>query len=153
MPPPPRRELVPTDRLKCVRTFASLFDTFATPENGVDPANPEECVAVLEMWFQFCLMWGVGGPLDEDGRRKFDAFMREQNPTFPTADTVFEYWVDFKNKVWAPWEIKLPSNFKPASYKVRDAALQLTLQSKWLLAFASPLTPRTHVHVVYGHCY
>lgn len=34
---------------------------------------------LIEMWFLFCLIWGIGGPLDEDGRKKFDAFMREMD--------------------------------------------------------------------------
>ncbi len=35
--------------------------------------------SLVEMWFLFCLIWGIGGPLDEDGRKKFDAFMREMD--------------------------------------------------------------------------
>lgn len=100
------RELVPTDRLSCVRAFTRLFDALAVPENGVGtlpaddaaPAGPggQKAAApaaaaapaddgagngnnLVEMWFLFCLIWGVGGPLDEDGRKKFDAFMREMD--------------------------------------------------------------------------
>ncbi len=35
------------------------------------------------MWFLFSIIWGVGGPLDEDGRKKFDAFMRELDTRYP----------------------------------------------------------------------
>ena len=74
------RELVPVDRLSCVRSFTKLFDSLATPENGVAPEEGEAYPVLVEMWFLFCVIWGIGGPLDEDGRKKFDAFMREMEP-------------------------------------------------------------------------
>ncbi len=71
------RELVPTDRLSCVRTFTRLMDAVTTAENGLTPdLAPEALAGRLEPWFQFCLVWGLGGPLDEAGRKKFDGFMR-----------------------------------------------------------------------------
>lgn len=79
-----RRELVPSDRLSCVRTFTRLFDALATREGGVTKdappgggaGGPEALAAAVELWFQFCLVWGVGGTLDSEGRKRFDAFMR-----------------------------------------------------------------------------
>jgi len=45
------------------------------------------CCAVpchdAQMWFLFCLIWGVGGTLDEDGRRKFDTYMRDKDARYP----------------------------------------------------------------------
>lgn len=39
------RELVPTDRLSCVRAFTRLFDSLAVPENGVRRAlGGRECL-------------------------------------------------------------------------------------------------------------
>lgn len=100
---------MPTDRLSCVRAFTRLFDALAVPENGVGTMPVEETPggpgggkstapatpaagstpptddggasgnSLVEMWFLFCLIWGIGGPLDEDGRKKFDAFMREMD--------------------------------------------------------------------------
>ena len=71
------RELVPTDRLSCVRTFTRLMDAVTTAESGLTPdLAPEALAGRLEPWFQFCLVWGLGGPLDEAGRKKFDGFMR-----------------------------------------------------------------------------
>jgi len=37
----------------------------------------------MQMWFLFCLIWGVGGTLDEDGRKKFDAYMRDKDARYP----------------------------------------------------------------------
>jgi hypothetical protein len=70
------------DRLSCVRAFTRLFDALATPENGVSKEEGEAYPALIEMWFLFCMIWGIGGPLDEDGRKKFDAFMREMDTRF-----------------------------------------------------------------------
>jgi dynein heavy chain len=71
------RELVPVDRLSSVRTFARLFDALATKDNGVSLEDgPESFAAVVELWFLFSMIWGLGGSLDEEGRKKFDRFMR-----------------------------------------------------------------------------
>ncbi|KAG1668463.1 hypothetical protein FOA52_005236 [Chlamydomonas sp. UWO 241] len=107
------RELVATDRLSCVRAFTRLFDALAVEENGVAPSEGEHYGSLIEMWFQFCIIWGVGGPLDEDGRKKFDAFMREMDTRYPASETVFEYFIDHKERAWKPWEGKLSAAYKP----------------------------------------
>jgi dynein heavy chain len=54
-----------------------LYDALAIPENGVGPGeDPEAAATMAEMWFLFSLIWGLGGSLDEEGRKKFNAFMR-----------------------------------------------------------------------------
>ena len=64
------KELVATDRLSCVKTLTRLFDALATPENGVLPDDAEHYPAMIELWFQFALIWGIGGSLAEEGRKK-----------------------------------------------------------------------------------
>ena len=76
-------ELVAVDRLSCVKVFTRLFDALAIPENGVTPEEGEHYPLMIEMWFLFCIIWSIGGPLDEDGRKKFDAFMREMDTRYP----------------------------------------------------------------------
>jgi len=71
------RDLVAVDRLTCVRTLTRLLDALATPA-GLDGTEPgsEAFTSLMELWFQFALLWSVGGSLDEDGRKRFDTFMR-----------------------------------------------------------------------------
>jgi dynein heavy chain len=60
-----------------VRTFTRLFDALATPDNGVSlEEGPDVFAHMVEMWFIFSIIWGLGGSLDEEGRKKFDGFMR-----------------------------------------------------------------------------
>ena len=43
----------------------------------------QQLLPMLQMWFLFCVIWGIGGTLDEDGRKKFDSFMRDKDARFP----------------------------------------------------------------------
>lgn len=106
------RELVPTDQLTSVRQLTYLYDSLATPENGVTSAEGESA-ALAELWFAFAIIWSIGASVNDDGRRKFDAFLRELTSVFPPSETVYDYWVDPKRKAWAPWEEKLSQNFRP----------------------------------------
>ena len=29
------------------------------------------------MWFIFCIIWSIGGPFDEDSRKRLDNYIRE----------------------------------------------------------------------------
>lgn len=105
-------ELVPVSEMWAVRSFCSLFDAIATPENGVDPEDADFYNRMIELWFLFSLIWSLGGSLTDDSRKRFDMFLREIEGQFPSKDTVYEYYVDKQNKAWAPWEDKLPSGWR-----------------------------------------
>ncbi|KAJ3091962.1 Dynein heavy chain 2, axonemal [Quaeritorhiza haematococci] len=116
------QELVPVHEMSAIRSFCTLFDAMATPENGVNADDPESYPRMIELWFLFSIIWSLGGALTEDSRKKFDMFLREIEGQFPSKDTVYEYYVDKQNKVWCPWEDKLPNGWRynPATpfYKI-----------------------------------
>ncbi len=64
-------EAVAVDVLSCVRATTRIFDALATPDNGVPARVPEEnpqLVAVVEFWFLFAVIWGVGGSMSAAGQ-------------------------------------------------------------------------------------
>ena len=108
------KELVQTDRLAAVRQLTTIFDAHKdNPEHGLDPSDGETYVPMIEFTFLYCLIWSVGASVDNEGRKKFDMFLREQEPRFPPSETVYEYFVDPKTKQWTPWESKLTAYRPP----------------------------------------
>uniref|UniRef100_A0A8C4Z8H0 Dynein, axonemal, heavy chain 2 n=1 Tax=Gadus morhua TaxID=8049 RepID=A0A8C4Z8H0_GADMO len=116
------KELVSITELNGVASLCRLYDALATPDNGVNPADTEHFPHMVELWFLFSLIWSVGASVDEDGRKKMDNFLREIDGTFPTKDTIYEYYVDSKKKTWAPFEGQLSKGWRyPANapfYKI-----------------------------------
>ena len=67
-------ELVVTCGLSRVRAALRLFDALATPANGVallagNDAEESGWLAMVELWWQFAVTWGIGGPLSQEGRK------------------------------------------------------------------------------------
>lgn len=106
------RELVAVPELNAVISLCKLMDTLATPENGVDPSDSDNFSKMIELWFQFCMIWSICSSVDEDGRKKIDNFLREMEGTFPNKDSIYEYEVDPKNKTWTHWEERLRHGWK-----------------------------------------
>lgn len=67
---------------------------------------------MLEMTFQFCLIWSVACVVDETGRKKVDAYIREIESSFPNKDLIYEYYVDQKTRTWMHWDEMLRSGWK-----------------------------------------
>ncbi|XP_029437782.1 dynein heavy chain 2, axonemal isoform X2 [Rhinatrema bivittatum] len=116
------RELVPITEYNGIKSLCKLYAALATPENGVNPADTENYTSMIERWFIFCLIWSLCAAVDEDSRKHIDNLLRELEGTFPSKDTVYEYYVDPKAKSWASFEEKLPKawQYPPKSpfYKI-----------------------------------
>lgn len=67
---------------------------------------------MIELWFIFSMIWSVCAAVDEEGRKKIDNYLRELEGSFPAKDTVYEYYVDVKNRTWAPWDDKLKGGWR-----------------------------------------
>lgn len=64
-------ELVSTDVLSCVKATSRIFDAFASPDNGMPASMAEDnpqTTAVVELWFLFAVIWGVGGSISASGQ-------------------------------------------------------------------------------------
>ncbi|XP_062240587.1 dynein axonemal heavy chain 2 [Platichthys flesus] len=106
------KELIPITELNAVISFCRLYDSLATSSNGVNISDTEDLGTMVKLWFIFSFIWSVCGSVDEDGRKKMDIFLREMADSFPIKDTVYEYFVDPKNKTWASFEEKLPKGWR-----------------------------------------
>ena len=73
----------------------------------LDLTDAENLNRMVELTFVFSMMWSFCSVLDEEGRKKVDSYIRDLEGTFPTKDTVFEYYVDYKLHTWVHWEEKL----------------------------------------------
>lgn len=106
------RELIPINEINGIQSMSRLFDTLATPENGVDIMDGENYATMVQYWFVFSVIWSIGASVDEAGRKSIDTFIRELDGTFPNKDSIYEYWVDAKQNTWASFEDKLEKSWR-----------------------------------------
>ena len=78
----------------------------------MNPDDPENYLRIAELWFLFSMIWSVCASVDEQSRKKMDNYVRELEGQFPSKDTVYEYYVDVKQKGWSLWEEKLRSGWR-----------------------------------------
>ncbi|KAH0787434.1 dynein heavy chain 2, axonemal [Histomonas meleagridis] len=105
-------DIISTNDLNLVISFCNLYEILATPENGLDPSDELQFDPMIEIWFWFCLVWSVGGLLDEESRKEADLWVRELESPFPPKDTIYDYYVDINKHCLSSWEDKLSSTWK-----------------------------------------
>jgi Dynein, heavy chain len=119
-------EPVPTVDNQLVRSLFNILDTFFEPftprEDRDDPTKEEiaSLEAELPALFVFALVWSVCASVDEEGRRRFDAYLRTEmdalgfEAPFPDAGYVYDYcWgspvgaeapaAGTLKRSWVPW--------------------------------------------------
>ncbi|KAG8349154.1 putative Dynein heavy chain N terminal region 2 domain1 [Trypanosoma vivax] len=105
-------ELFPTTTLNVIRSFTRMLDALASVE--ASPFVPgsatyaashagENYLPQLRILATFCLMWSAGGSLTVSSREKLDALIRELDSSFPSAETIFEYYPDLGALQWRNW--------------------------------------------------
>lgn len=108
-------EPVPTNELNLIQSFTRLMDVLATKQNGIDGSNLDDLETIAKMWFLFSMIWSVCATVDERGRFKIDAMIREMEGCFPLKDTIYDYYVDVKQRSFLSWEEKLDENWRFAN--------------------------------------
>nr|XP_057923809.1 dynein axonemal heavy chain 2 isoform X2 [Doryrhamphus excisus] len=104
------KELIPVTELNSIISLCCLYEALTT--NKVNMSDKENLCRIVQLWFTFSLIWSICASVDEDGRKKMDNFLRELDGTFPIKDTVYEYYVNVKNKAWSSFEDKLPKGWR-----------------------------------------
>ncbi|XP_076240945.1 dynein heavy chain 2, axonemal kl-2 [Calliopsis andreniformis] len=106
-------ELIPVPELNAVQSLCKLLQVLATPDNGVEfTGDKDSFTNICKIWFFFCMIWSLCGSVNEDGRYKVDNYMREIEGSFPLRDTVYEYFVDSRLRVFVSWEERLPQAWR-----------------------------------------
>lgn len=113
-------EPVPTVNSNLVRSLLnvldSMFQQFLPSADGEAPPDTLPAfVNVLGHIFIFSLVWSVGATVDQEGRVKFDAFLRGKirasgNNSYapPEKGTVYDYCFDVKTGAWYGWMDTIP---------------------------------------------
>ena len=60
----------------------------------------------------FSLIWSIGAFVDEPGRKALDTYLREQEGSFPNKDSIYEYFVNVKQRTWVNFEDKLEKSWR-----------------------------------------
>ncbi|GKT26037.1 Dynein axonemal heavy chain 2, partial [Aduncisulcus paluster] len=69
---------------------------------------------LIEMWFAFAVVWGIGGSFSHHIRAALDILIRDIDGRIPSRDSVYEYVVDPTSRSWVSWESKIPQSWRPA---------------------------------------
>lgn len=90
------------------------MNCLAIKANGIDPesADLETLELMTKMWFMFCMIWSICATVDETGRLRIDAYVREIEGMFPLRDTIYDYYVDVKMRALIPWDEQLSDSWR-----------------------------------------
>ena len=93
-------------------SLTELCFLFRVCRTKVDVTDADNFPKMVELWFMFSMIWSICCSVDEDGRKKIDAYLREIDGSFPNKDSVYEYYVEPKTRSWIHWEEKLKQGWK-----------------------------------------
>ena len=103
---------------------------------------------VIESIFITSLIWSAGAGLLEEGRIKFDAYLKRlsgltMNPTEPVGPgeiptslpTLYDYYFDTEKSVWVTWSSMVPEYVHNHEYRFNEILVPTldTIRSTWLV--------------------
>ncbi|CAH1408276.1 unnamed protein product [Nezara viridula] len=107
-------EVVKVPEICAVISLCHLMQIIAKPEDvaKIYPPESEDYVYAARFYFFFCAVWTLAGSLSEKGREVMDNFIREQESSYPSEETVYEYFIDQKSRGFVHWQEKLSDNWR-----------------------------------------
>eukprot|EP00966_Prymnesium_polylepis_P139511 3223659-Prymnesium_polylepis.1 len=148
------RSPVPTQDIQLAVAVMRLIDAHADlwrdiPDQPSKAPDPKKGCDILQNLFLFSLIWGVGATVDEEGRNKFDAFVRQlmrkevpealsipgaPQPIIPAnmkiskpppdKGTVFDVVLKMDTFNWAEWMTTVPAYVVPKGARFTDIFVQ-----------------------------
>ena len=109
------KELVPTVDNNLAESLMRILDCYLEPYYFVEGRPPATDVMIadlstcIEPLFIFALIWSVGATTNEDGRRLYDAFLRQELHcnkfawSFPKTGMVYDFVFLMDTKKWVKW--------------------------------------------------
>uniref|UniRef100_A0A2C9JWZ0 AAA+ ATPase domain-containing protein n=1 Tax=Biomphalaria glabrata TaxID=6526 RepID=A0A2C9JWZ0_BIOGL len=135
------KTIVPLTNLNMVNQLSQMLNALLVKE----VSEPLE----LEAFFLQCLIWSVGAGLLEDGRVRFDGYVKylasltqiqEENKyagpgELPGTQTLYEYFYDGEEKKWIPWSKMVPVYKHNPDLKFYEILVPTvdTVRATWLL--------------------
>ncbi|CAH1801914.1 unnamed protein product [Owenia fusiformis] len=136
------KTIVPLTNLNMVTQLAMMLDSLLVKDVG-------EEFDLMEAYFLQCLYWSLGAGLLEDGRIKFDNYVKYiasmtmvddegkmAGPgELPSNSTLFEYFWDGDKKQWIPWNNLVPKYIHDPEKKYNEILVPTvdTVRADWLL--------------------
>ncbi|XP_023228391.1 dynein heavy chain 2, axonemal-like [Centruroides sculpturatus] len=105
------KELVPITELNGVISLCKLLDCLISKYMERNISNNPPAL-LLKLLFFFSVTWSICASVDDFGRNKIDNLIRQLESSYPTENTVYDYYVDTLNIVWISWSEKLQQNWK-----------------------------------------
>ncbi|XP_071945421.1 dynein axonemal heavy chain 10-like [Antedon mediterranea] len=136
------KTIVPLTTLNMVTQLSRMLDAVLDKENLESD--------VIEAHFLQALTWSLGAGLLEDGRVKFDGFIKylasmtsvtdegvdAKSGEIPAQyDTLFEYFFDGDKRLWIPWNRLVPKYIHDPDRRFNEILVPTvdTVRSTWLL--------------------
>lgn len=129
------QEMVKTSDVSQVRNLCKLFDALCNHLKRGDDEDVDSFMTYIEKMFVFCLIWSIGASVEEGSRREIDNVLRDIEPMFPHASTVFELYMNPDKKDWGNWNEKVLPTWRPQGKEFHEIIVPTvdTVRNKFVL--------------------
>ena len=109
------KELVPSVDNNLTQSLMRILDCYFEPyrpaegKGNVTDLGVADIITSIEALFLFAVIWSVGATANDDGRRMFSAFIRQEchaskmSWPFPKQGSVYDYLFIIETKKWTRW--------------------------------------------------